>query len=193
MENIKIGLDLDRVIFDTNAYIAHLDSKLSKDDLSVKKVFQGNYGRKDIGVLHRELSKSFGQEEVTRMLFTDIEKFISSEVRGIADFIVASGGEVFVITVGDEYQREKIAKFPRTRIMTVNSDYDKIEMAAEMKLNLFVDDKSSVIKELRARKMKAFQATWFLDDERKKTTMKDALSTPSDLGHTVVSLLNDSE
>ena len=92
-----------------------------------------------------------------------------------------------------KYQKEKIKGFPYDKIITVDGDFSKIENAASLKLNLFIDDKAQVVKELRTRKINAHQVTWFLDTEHKTGAMKDALSDPDQLGPLVVNLLNDEQ
>ncbi|MBR9680956.1 MAG: hypothetical protein GOU98_03980 [Candidatus Altiarchaeota archaeon] len=193
MESIKIGFDLDRVIFDTNAYMKHIDEKLKEKNTSLNEFFSGNYGRKDLGTLTKELSKKIGEDETKHLLFDDLGEFVSKKLKGLAEFVRAAGGKVFVITVGDKYQKEKIKGFPYDKIITVDGDFSKIENAASLKLNLFIDDKAQVVKELRTRKINAHQVTWFLDTEHKTGAMKDALSDPDQLGPLVVNLLNDEQ
>ena len=190
MEGIKIGFDLDRVIFDTNAYMKSIDAKLKEKGKTLGEFFSGNYGRKDLSILTSELSKKIGEEDTKHMLFEDLNKFVNKKLQGLAEFVLAAGGKVFVITVGDEHQKEKIKGFPYDKIITVDGDFSKIENAASLKLDLFIDDKAQVVKELRTRKINAHQVTWFLDAEHKTGALEDALSDPDQLGPLVVNLLN---
>jgi len=191
MENIKVGFDLDRVVFDTNAYMKSVDDKLKEKGTSLHEIFSGNYGRKDIGVLTEELSKRIGNKDTKSILFDDLKKFTDKKLKGIAEFILASGGKIFIITVGDKHQGHKVNDFPYGKIFTVSGDFDKIEKAVSLKLDLFIDDKAQVVEELRGRGINAYQATWYLDEEHKKNLLDDSIPNQDMIGPIIVKLLNE--
>ena len=67
MQTVKIALDLDRVIFDTNTYFKTLNADLQLMGTSFDKVFSGTEGRKSIDFLFDELSKDFGEKRVATL------------------------------------------------------------------------------------------------------------------------------
>ena len=185
-----IALDLDRVIFNTNEYFHSLDGRLHKVGKSFEEVFKNTPGRKSIDHLFDVLLEDTHEAEVRRLLFGNVDDHMSKKMKSIAASVIANGGDIFIVSVGNRYQLEKLVGFPHSKVFIVKNDDDKIEKAAAMGVDLFVDDKTAVIRGLRARDIRAFQALWFLDEEHRKDTLPDALKTPKDLEAVIVKLLN---
>ena len=185
-----LALDLDRVVFDTNAYFKHIDAQLAPLGTSMGEIFSKNGDRKDLGCLFDDLSKRFGGERAEEILFKDTQNFISPKMAELAEFVMSQGGRVVIISVGDSHQTRKLRGFPHSEIFPVVNDAEKLRAALSLKVPIFVDDKRSVVEKLRSRNVNAHQATWFLDGGHKANAMKDSLKSPSDLKKLVVKLLN---
>lgn len=190
MQDFILALDLDRVVFDTNAYFKHIDIQLAPLGTSMEEIFSKNSNRKDLGCLFDDLSERFGKERTEEILFKDTQEFISPEMAELAEFVLSRGGRVIVISVGDSHQTRKLKGFPHSEIFPVVNDAEKLRVALSLKVPIFVDDKRSVIEQLRSRGVNAYQATWFLDGEHKTNALKDALDAPRGLKKLVVKLLN---
>jgi len=185
-----LALDLDRVVFDTNAYFKHIDTQLAPLGTSMEEIFSKTGDRKDLGCLFDDLSERFGKARAEEILFKDTQNFISSEMAELAEFVMSRDGRVVIISVGDSHQTKKLKGFPHSEIFPVVNDTEKLRAALSLKVPIFVDDKKTVIEQLRSRKVNAYQATWFLDGEHKANALKGALNTPSELKKLVVKLLN---
>jgi hypothetical protein len=186
----KIALDLDRVIFDTNTYFKSLDSRLHEVGKSFDEIFRDIPGRKSIDHLFDVLLKDSHEAEVRRILFGEVDKHMSKKMKSIAASVIAVGGDVFIVSVGNRYQLEKLVGFPHSKVFIVKSDDDKVRKVASMGVDVFVDDKAHVINELRTRGVNAFQALWFLDEAHQKDALRDALKTPQELEDKIIRLLN---
>ena len=190
MRDFVIGLDMDRVIFDTNQYVKDIESELLSRKTSLKKIFKKGSGRKDIGILFRELSTLFGKKDAELILFGRLNKYVDEEIRDFAIYLISNGAKVMVISVGDKYQGMKIVGFPCSEIILVSSDFEKVEKAVLKGVNVFVDDKASVVEEMKKRGIEAFQALWFLDKEHQKEVTKEALTEVSGFKTLAINLLN---
>ncbi|TRO61929.1 hypothetical protein E2P64_00125 [Candidatus Bathyarchaeota archaeon] len=190
MQTLKVALDLDRVIFDTNTYFHSLEDRLHEVGKSFKEIFKDTPGRKSIDHLFDILKRDFHEVEIRQILFGDADSHMSKKMKSIAASVIAVGGDIFIVSVGNRYQLEKLVGFPHSKVFIVKGDGDKVEKAAAMGVDLFVDDKASVVKELRARGVNALQALWFLDDEHQRDALRDALRTPDELEERIVKLLN---
>lgn len=187
-----LALDLDRVIFDTNAYFRSLDRRLSDAGTSMGEIFSGKSGRKDIDFLHDTLAERFGGEKADEVMFGGIGELVNGEVRAIAEDLLSRDHQVFVVSVGNKYQLEKLRGFLFTDVFVVGDDREKVEKVQELGADLFVDDKRRVVEDLRALGTGAYQATWFLDEEHRRGAMGDALARPAGLRREIDKLLNPS-
>jgi hypothetical protein len=190
LQTLKIAFDLDRVIFDTNAYFDSLDTRLRDIDKSFDEIFRDTPGRKSIDHLFDVLREDTHEAEVRRILFGRVDDHLSLKMKSISASVIANGGDIFIVSVGNCYQLEKLVGFPHSQVFVVKNDEDKMEKAASMGVDLFVDDKPSVVKGLRARGINALQALWFLDIEHRENALPDALDTPEELESVIVKLLN---
>ncbi len=191
MQNFVIGFDLDRVIFDTNAYVKRVNENLRYQKLTIEQIFEGTKGRKDLGFLFADLTERFGRREAERFLFNRLERYIHKRLKELATFLITRGAEIKVITVGDEHQRRKINGFPCSEVILASDDNKKVELAVLNGINIFIDDKKSVIEAMRKKGIKAFQALWFLDDKHKNDVLFDALNTVSEFEAIAINLLNN--
>ncbi len=182
---VKIGFDLDRVLFDTNSYFRELERALNEKGTSLEVVFAGNYGRKDLDFLYGSLVEMFGKEEAERIAFGNVGRFINRELASLMGELRERGDRIYIITVGGRHQKRKAEELP-ARFVLVKSDYEKAERAASLRVSLFVDDKASVVEEMRARGISAVQAAWYLDETRPR--MPDALSSPGGLRKLLLNL-----
>ena len=191
MRAIKVAFDLDRVIFDTNAYFRSLDSRLRGIGRSFEEVFEGVSGRKSIDYLFDVLMRDFNEAEVRRILFSGVDEHMSKELKSIAASVIANGGDIFIVSVGNRHQLEKLVGFPHSRVFIVKGDDDKVKKVAALGVDIFVDDKAAVVKKLRSMGVRAFQALWFLDEEHRRGALVDALKKPSELEELVVGMLHE--
>jgi len=190
MQNFVIGFDLDRVIFDTNAYVKRVNENLRYQKLTIEQIFEGIKGRKDLGVLFADLTERFGRREAERFLFNRLERYIHKGLKELATFLIAKGADVKVITVGDEHQRKKIDGFPCSEVIIASDDLNKVELAVLNKVDVFIDDKKSVVENMRKKGITSFQALWFLDAMHKNDIIFDAMNTVSEFEAIAINLLN---
>ena len=191
MQNFVIGFDLDRVIFDTNAYVKKVNEHLRYQKLTIEQIFEGKKGRKDLGVLFYDLTERFGRKEAERLLFTRLERYINKRLMELATFLVAKGAEIKVITVGDKHQETKIDGFPCSEVILASDDSEKVELAVLNGINVFIDDKKSVVEAMRKKGITSFQALWFLDDKHKNDILFDSLNSVSEFEAIAINLLNE--
>jgi hypothetical protein len=187
---VTLALDLDRVIFDTNTYFRSLDGRLKSLGTSFEQVFRGETGRKGIDILFDRLALDFGPEKAREVVFSGMAGHLSREVARVARKVTGSGGKVFIVSVGNRYQLDKVKGFPCDDVFVVADDTEKVRRAASLKPALFVDDKRWVVEQLRGRGVDARQALWFLDEEHRQGAMEDALDGPDELSRAVDKLLN---
>lgn len=189
MQDFVLGLDLDRVIFDTNSYFQCIDSRLEPHGTSMREIFSRNGNRKDLGVLFEALVRMVGKKEADRVLFEGVREFVHPEMKVLADLVISRGGRVVVVSVGDGLQTRKLEGFPYSEIFPVVNDDEKVRAVRSLGLPLFVDDKRKIVERLRAGGTRAYQAVWFLDNKHRKGALVDSLSGPSQLREIVEAML----
>ena len=178
---MKIGFDLDRVLFDTNSYFESINARLKKKNTSIDKIFHGTSGRKDLDTLYNILYQRFGKNFADRTLLLCMKAFTSQKLQKLIEDLKKRGHEVYIVSVGGRYQKKKAEFLPQNKVYVVGNDTEKVRVAEELKLDYFFDDKIVVVEMMQNKGINAFQALWYLDEDRQKNAHQNALVSINDV------------
>jgi len=171
--------DLDRVLFDTNAYMKEIKRRMREKGIDPEKIFREavRNGRKDLSTIYKAVSRICDPEE---LLFSGVEKFVPENVRQMVKKI-REKFDIAVVSVGDGLQKRKLKVLNVRKVVLVRSDDEKIEIVREIMPVVFVDDKREIVERAREEGINAFQAVWFLDRNFRRRAMGDALQSPEEV------------
>ena len=174
-----VALDLDRVLFDTDAYVEELRKRLAERGLSFDDIVREAMvdGRRDICRLYEIASRRIG--DAGEVFFSGMGRFVPPSIREVVGELKRRA-RVFVVTVGCEMQRRKIEELG-LKVFVVDNAEEKISRVKELGAGIFIDDKREIVERAREEGINAWQAVWFLRGERRKNLMEDALTDPFQL------------
>jgi len=172
------AFDLDRVLFDTNAYMKEIRRRMERRGIDPERVFRKAEieGRKDLSTIYKVLGK-YG---AASLLLEGISDFIPKSIRDLIEELKKKFF-VVVVSVGDDLQKKKIDCLNIEKFFFVKSDKEKIDIVKMIDPVFFVDDKREVVEKLRKDGIRAYQAVWFLDENYKRKALKDALRSPREI------------